>query len=418
MFYYEIANQAVIPIYKRRMKKLLKKFCMTLIPLAVLTAGIRFIPAWWCSRGADAWFDGALATQQKLAAGVEQSVLREGVHISDFTTTNELFNGEWLFGSYMMAGMGFGQMALEHPELKSKNAALMAECIEHVLSKEVRAFDNKQWSEDPIESLGSMHGHAAFLGYFNLLLGLHRLVDPSSKFAELNDRITDALIRRINASAIALLQSYPGEVYPIDNSLLIASIALHARVSGQSHDDVVKRYEAIYREKIIDPKSGIPNYAVDMKTAKPFDKPRGSGATLSLFAFVYADPQLSREMYNAVKKNLQGTRLGFGAVREYPEWTYGGYGDVDSGPVIMGFGVSPTGFCLAGARIWNDRNYFSRLYATAHLFGAPVTRSGKLEFVSGGPLGNAILFAMLTAPRPETLEAAYRNVPEKHRGAP
>jgi hypothetical protein len=35
---------------------------------------------------------------------------------------------------------------------------------------------------------------------------------------------------------------------------------------------------------------------------------------------------------------------------------------------------------------------------TAYLCGGPHRRSGHWEYVSGGPLGNAILFAMMTAP--------------------
>jgi len=83
-------------------------------------------------------------------------------------------------------------------------------------------------------------------------------------------------------------------------------------------------------------------------------------------------------------------------VREYPHG-HSGSGDIDSGPVILGYGVSATGFALGPARIHGDQALFGRLLRTAVLFGAPLQRKDTLEFVSGGPLGNAILFAMLTA---------------------
>ena len=84
-------------------------------------------------------------------------------------------------------------------------------------------------------------------------------------------------------------------------------------------------------------------------------------------------------------------------MQEYPKSSRGGIGDVDSGPVIMNFGVSPTGFMIAGTRIFGDRHYFKRLYRTSVLFGAPLKIGGQWEYVTGGPLGNAIMFAMLTA---------------------
>ena len=51
----------------------------------------------------------------------------------------------------------------------------------------------------------------------------------------------------------------------------------------------------------------------------------------------------------------------------------------------------------------DDADAFVALYATAHLFGAPFDEQSTRTFATGGPLGDAILFAMLTAPRSATL---------------
>jgi len=92
-------------------------------------------------------------------------------------------------------------------------------------------------------------------------------------------------------------------------------------------------------------------------------------------------------------------------MQEYPESSPGGIGDVDSGPVIMNFGVSPTGFMIAGTQIFGDHDYFKKLYRTSVLFGAPLDSGGKWEYVCGGPLGNAIMFAMLTAVPADVFES-------------
>ena len=44
-----------------------------------------------------------------------------------------------------------------------------------------------------------------------------------------------------------------------------------------------------------------------------------------------------------------------------------------------------------------DAPLFTSLYRTADLFGVPVTRPSGRRFLSGGPLGNAILLTMTTA---------------------
>ena len=82
-----------------------------------------------------------------------------------------------------------------------------------------------------------------------------------------------------------------------------------------------------------------------------------------------------------------------------PSVTPRGAGDIDSGPVVLGFGVSASGFAIGASRAHGDRETFTGLYATAHLFGAPWDEDGSRTYATGGPIGDAILFAMLTAPR-------------------
>ncbi len=55
------------------------------------------------------------------------------------------------------------------------------------------------------------------------------------------------------------------------------------------------------------------------------------------------------------------------------------------------------GFALGSAKAQGDARGFEELYRSVHLFGAPHEHYGELHFVAGGPLGDAILFAMLTA---------------------
>ncbi len=83
-------------------------------------------------------------------------------------------------------------------------------------------------------------------------------------------------------------------------------------------------------------------------------------------------------------------------MREYPTGQ-AGWGDIDSGPVVFGVGISSTGFALAQARGSGDRTTYRQLFRTSWLFGAPIqTRNGR-RYATGGAIGNAILLAMLTA---------------------
>lgn len=372
------------------------------ISVALLVLGTAVVPHRWCGREGARWYAGDAALQAELGRGLARWV-RSPLSTAAFHTGSASFDGEWLFGTYLMAALGFGQSALEHPELRDAHVALMGECIDRLLSREVRAFDRDRWGDDPIDALdrpANRSDHTSYLGYLNLALGLHRQLDPASRFASLHDRITAHFAARYRAAPIQLLETYPGERYPVDNAAAIASIAQHARLTQTDHGAIVATWTAYVRAHYLDPTTGLLRQSV-AADGSPIDAPRGSGTALAAYFLSFADDPLSRELYAAVAQRLRGTVLGFGAVREYPA-SQAGRGDIDSGPIVFGYGVSATGFALSASRIHRDPSTYASLYATTYLFGAPYTNDGGREFVTGGPIGNAILFAMLTAqPRAE-----------------
>ena len=371
----------------------------------LFVTGVSYVPFLWCSRDSSRWYAGDRELQEQLARGVEHW-LDSDLGRQSFHTGSPQFDGEWLFGTFLMAGFGFGQTALQHPESKDRHVKLMERCIVQILSEDVRAFDREMWRNDPIETLDQTDAHAAYLGYFNLLLGLHRFLEPDSEHSELHDRISAALERRVRQSHILLIESYPDEVYPVDNCAVIASIAMHGHSTGTDRGTFVSDWLEAFRKQYVDSESGIIIQAVSALDGRAIDEPRGSGTALGLYFLSFADIRLSRELYDAARDQLAKTVFGFGGVLEYPSTSRGGYGDIDSGPVILGFGLSPTGFLLGGARLHKDQEYFRRLYATAYAWGAPLVKDDRLNFVTGASLGDAILFAMLTAtPLPEKTDA-------------
>jgi hypothetical protein len=369
-----------------------------LLALAALPFAAWVLAPAYCAVGWRGHYEGEVELVRAQGAGVERWV-RADLDQEVFATGSDLFDGEWWFGTYMMAGVGYAQSAQAHPELRAEHLRLARQCVDRLLDPRVRAFDARSWSEDPLDSLDGPNGHAAYLGYLNLLLGLLRELDPDDPHAALNDRISAALARRFSASPTGLIETYPGEVYPVDNASGVASLALHARVTGAEPSPAVAAWIGLIRAKYLDPETGLLIQSVVSTTGDPLDAPRGSGSALAAFFLAYADPDLSRDLYRAVDAHLSERFLGFGVVREYPSSVPGGRGDIDSGPLILGYSVSATGFTLAGARIHRDPDAFARIYATAWLFGAPVERDGQLNFAAGGPLGDALMFALMTAPQ-------------------
>lgn len=374
----------------------MRKLICIALALVAFAVAISVVPVAWCGRGAAAWLSDDRATTERLARVVSVQV-GAGLSTADFQTGTDLFNGEWLFGTYVMGGIGLCQVVQRHPDTAEQWTPGIEACIRGLLSEPVKQFDTKSWGADAIASLDTMQGHAAYLGYLNVLLGMYRQIHPNNEFAELNDKITAALVRRVEASRAGLIETYPDEWYPVDNSSVIASIAIHGQATGKDYSALLARVEKEFRANYVEPGTGLLIQAAN-GGGKRRDVGRGSGSALTVFFLKDAYPGLSEEIFHAIRKELRRNVLGFGAIREYPA---GGsdHADIDSGPIILGFGFSATGFSICGAKAYGDDELFRALYASAVLAGAPVFKKDSTDFLTAGPLGNAILLAMFTTPR-------------------
>ncbi len=366
-----------------------------------ITAGIVFVtaaatlPGAWSRRDAAELYDGDLDAQLELARGMDVWLRDDDVHTSSFSTGTARFDGEWLFATWMMGAMGYGQIALEHPELREEYAARMDACIERILRPESRAFERSAWGSDPIDDLGTRRAHAAWLGYLDLALALHVRLDPGSRWRELHERIVAHLGRRLDRASIGLLETYPGEVFPIDNAAFIGALG----ISGAGPDNPrVASFRETLESRYRDPSSGLLYQRVRARDGAPVDDARGSGTLLAAYFLSYADPALASSLYRSCRSALYREALGFGAMRERPG---GGMldGDIDSGVVILGLGTSSSGFAIGVSRIARDRDAYVALTATARLVGAPTEEGRGVRFALGGPVGDALMFAMATAPR-------------------
>jgi len=372
----------------------MRRLIMPLVSALLALASLCVLPHRLCEGKARTFYRGEAEATRQLGSHVDAAV--EKLALSRFSTGSARFDGEWYFGTGMMAALGFGQTARAHPELAPEALDRMDRALDTMLGPRARAFDRDAWGSDALESLDSDQGHAAYLGYANLALSLRRFVAPGSRFDELGDRVSAALERRMNRARGAALETYPGEIYPVDNAAVAASLGLRARARGEPEPAAVRAFLRALRQRYVDPKSGLLHQSVGAERL-PADAPRGSGTALAAYFLSFTDEESSRALHRAVRRELAGDVLGFGVVREYPHSFSGRRGDIDSGPLIFGYSISAMGFGLAGCRVHGDEDGFRELYRSFHLFGAPLERNDSLAFASGGPLGNAIVFAMLTA---------------------
>ncbi|HEU4403741.1 MAG TPA: hypothetical protein VFS43_00375 [Polyangiaceae bacterium] len=366
-----------------------------LAALAAALVALAAAPRWLAGRGARAVFAGERGALLARARGVASRV-EAGVGAGAFHTGSSRFDGEWSFTTRQMALLGLSQVALEHPEARAELLPAVRRAADELVRPEALAFGAEAWAgEGGLESLEGGRGHA-YLGYLNLALSMLRAIDPATPHAALSDRLTEALARRLDASPYGVFETYPGETYPPDVAMSIGSLGLYDRATGADHAASIGRAVGHFRARFVERGSGYLLQSVDARTGAPRGPPRGSGTAIAAYALAFADARFASELGASLRRAGLVTRLGFGAIREYPAGVEGG-GDVDSGPVLFGVSVSATGFALASARLAGDEDAFVALARTARLFGVPREAGGALRHASGGPLGDAILLAMMSA---------------------
>jgi hypothetical protein len=372
-----------------------RRWAARAIAIACACATARLTVPWWCGRDAEGWFRGDAELQDALAKELVAFEADDDARAP--AAPHDRFTGEWALVTHQMIALGLAQLCLAHPAWQSSLAPVVTRAAAKSFRVEMRDFGTLAWNgEDAMASLGGDHGHA-YLAWAALALGMARLVDPAfpPDLAAQHDALIAAYERRLLASATGLIETYPGEAYPTDVAAVAGAIALHTRVTQVSHHAVLRHWADRIRSQQIDPATGLVIQRLDATTGEAHDAPRASGTLLAAYFAGFADRDVARLLATGALRQLR-TQFEFGGIREYPEG-HDGSGDLDSGPVLFGIAVSATGFALAPARAFGDHDAFVALYRTVDLFGLPASDGDRRRFAIGGPIGNALLLALLTS---------------------
>ncbi len=311
-------------------------------------------------------------------------------------TEDDLFKGEYAFVSYAMAGYALTQIALDAPDTREETVALLEEIIDRLLEPELAAFDTLSWGVSALDSLHEPRGHIGYLGHLNLLLGAYRLLG-GERFGSLHEDVSRAIARRMAAMPHHHVETYPLEIYTCDNIVAVASLAVADEVFGGGYQGAIDSYLFYTKKHLLDPHTGLIVFGIDYSSGQPLQRGRGSAAGWHSYFLPMLDRAFAAAQFDLLKTHLAG-RLGpFAGVRE---WTAddpaAGFGDIDSGPVLV-WGVSASGFSIAGARWHGDEALLGGLLSLAELFGISRDSGGARHYVASPMLGDAILLAMQTA---------------------
>ncbi|WNV86089.1 hypothetical protein [Umezawaea sp. Da 62-37] len=227
--------------------------------------------------------------------------------------------------------------------------------------------------------------------------------DPAelARFAEDSAELGAAF----DASDSPYLEAYPGQAWPVDSTVAMASLRLHDELLPARFPSTVERWVREVRGRL-DPDTGLLPHRADPGTGEPVEVARGSSQSLVQRFLPEIDPVFAGEQYQRFRDRYVVSPLGLGpGVREYPEGV-DGPADVDSGPLPLGVSLSATVVTIGAAQVHGDDALAGALANYAELVGVPVDTPWTKRYGFGLlPVGDAFLAWSKTA-RPWVAQAS------------
>jgi hypothetical protein len=312
------------------------------------------------------------------------------------TTLGQLtaLNPEWGLFTLSFSTYALANLAARQPDLRAEATATIGRAIEVALTNPIRqpfedALPNKYLAP-------SLPSSVLYLGHLNLMLGCHRQLVPTSPYRHLHDSLSAALAARYQQEPSGNLPSYPHRRWLPDNTVALASLALHSRLTGSPYAATGHRWVGRAQREWLDPKTGLLASMVDA-AGQHSEEPRGSHLGWSIWFLAQVDSTFARQQY-ALYQHHHSTNLG--VLRLYSEFADSyetGAGNVDSGPLILGYGIPATAFAFADAVALGDYRNAQRMRRVISLGSRDIREGDELRYgvrlvnLEVNPLSEALL---------------------------
>ncbi|MBT1689986.1 hypothetical protein [Dawidia soli] len=234
---------------------------------------------------------------------------------------------------------------------------------------------------------------AFYQGWYNYTVGRKLLLQapskrPASEVAAFQARCRD-IAQAIRSDKTPYPASYRFGAWPADAVVGVASLALHDKLFKPQYRNVMDAWITRVRAQL--DTYGLIPHEVDPVTGAILEEARGSSQSLMLSFLPEVDAVFAREQFKRYRALFVTHRFGLPCIREYPAGTIG-FGDIDSGPVILQAGAAAS---LAGLRtlaLYDEQPLYVGLRNSIEAFGVPMTHGGKKQYLFGQlPMADAFI---------------------------
>jgi hypothetical protein len=223
------------------------------------------------------------------------------------------------------------------------------------------------------------------IGWNNYLLSKILLLDANFENSEAYKKRflkqCETITSTLQNSHSPFLQSYQGRSWPADMCVAMASVSNHDKIFSPKYATIIADW-VLKVKALLDPKTKLIPHEVRSDNGATIEGARGCSISLILRLMSEIDLNFALAQYNLYKKNFVSTTLGLPSINEYPKGQFG-FGDIDSGPVILGVGFSATIVAIGTFAVFGDDFQAEHQYQTVNAFGIGHQSSETKKYVFG-----------------------------------
>ena len=359
------------------------------------------------SRLVSRWFTSAAGRYRSWATTYLDTEYAKSLNHDDVAAT------EWpMFGSVFFlvtAEELQKQGKIDATEGTIRNAVEKAARI--VASPVTATWVKTKWGDQYLENENVFYRMLLILG-----LSSYESITGNAQYHVLMSRQRVTLARELADAKLHLRNDYPNECYPSDLLWAVAAIERAARLEGAKHDDLAKDLIAAFDGPLKTPE-GLPAFQVDARSGRILQGARGCGNSGILMFAAELDPAAAARWYGAYEENFwkdTGWVVGFAEVARGSKEDVM---DVDSGPVLFGFGSVASAFGIGAAKTVGRIDHAAPLTMEAVACSWPTPFGflvpgimGRLA-VDSWSLGEVALLFSMTRPICATETVPYEGYP-------
>jgi len=290
---------------------------------------------------------------------------------------------EWDYGFYVFYALCLDSLVQQYPEQRAKAAEHIDLCARLLMQLPIGA------SESEIASIlkdREIESASLITGYKCVVLCIRESIIKDHLYNQIIAKMADELTKELNMQLVRC-----SSVYTSDQSTQLHAIWRSDQILGSDHSILFSAWLNTMRSKFLDPEHGLLYSLVSIGPDKIDSPPRSTSIAWSIIFLKDIYPEFAEQQFAALQSYRVRRFVNLSAISEYPDGNLLNFGDLDSGPMILGLSPSATGFGICAQKLYGNQDAYTRTYRLFEIFGwVKEDETGKYYRMGNG-MGDAIL---------------------------